>query len=193
VGCEESKRSQPSPHIHSTEDYSTPRPASPSHLLRPSHLHKRSHPSRHLRHRSCRCHRSCHHSRHPRRGKGPRRIVKLRAPAVVLWFLPKKRQIPQINGCCSPPSSPPPALPAPSPTTPCQPAIEFEDKPPLQLETPSAPPQVLSPRRAPSPLVSAPGMRSHAPSAVQPAETLPAETSSSSRSGYSYCDLVSFL
>jgi hypothetical protein len=75
---------------------------------------------------------------------------------------------------------------------PCQSAIEFEDEPPLQSETPSAPlalqvpapPQVLSPRRAPLPLVSAPGIRSTAPSAVQPAKTPPAETSSSSRSGY---------
>ncbi len=95
----------------------------------------------------------------------------------------RKRQIPQIDGCCSPPS--PPLLPSPS--TPCQPAIEFEDEPPLQSETSSAlltlqapaPPQVLLLRRAPLQLVTAPGIRLPSPSAAQPAET-----SSSSRSGY---------
>jgi hypothetical protein len=79
-----------------------PAPVARSPLLRPPHLHKCFHPSWHLchrlcchhqscrRHRSCRCHRSCHHIRHPRRGKGPRRTVKLRTPAVVLRFWPKK-------------------------------------------------------------------------------------------------------
>jgi hypothetical protein len=155
-------RSQPRPHTHSMEDENTPRPASAAVSVTPLYLHKRSHPSRHLRHRSC------HHSR----GKGPRHIVKLCAPAVVLRFLP----------------SPLPP-PSPSPSTLCQPAIEFEfgDEPPLQSETLSAPlalqapapPQVLSPHRAPSLLVSASGIRSPAPSAVQPAEA-----STSPRSGY---------
>jgi hypothetical protein len=84
-----------------TMTISSPVPASPSPMLPPPHLHKRSHPSRHLRHRSC-------------RHQGSRRLAKLRASAVVLRFWPKKRQIPQIDGCCSPPSPPLP----PSPSTP---------------------------------------------------------------------------
>jgi hypothetical protein len=108
--------------------------------------------------------------------------------------LSKKRQIPQIDGCFSPPSPPLP----PSPSTPHQPVIEFEDQSPphseesfLALQAP-APPQALSPRRAPSPLVLAPapatGKRSPsptcppAPSAAQPANTAPAATALASRS-----------
>jgi hypothetical protein len=86
-------------------------------------------------------------------------------------------------------------LPAAVPSTPCQPAIEFEDELPLQSEksTPllvlqvPAPTQALSPRRAPSPLVLAPvpspwkrspaPARPPAPSAAQPADTAPASGS----------------
>ncbi len=176
-----------------------PVPASPPPLLPPPHLHKRSHPSWPLRHRSCRRHRtgrrhrSCLCSRHPRRRKGSKHLAKPRAPAVVLRVLSKKRQIPQIDGCFSPPSPPLP----PSPSTPCQPAIELEDEPPLQSKKSSpllalqapAPPQALSPRRAPSPLVlapvSSPGTRSPAPAhPPAPSATQPAVTAPASGSGY---------
>ncbi len=52
--------------------------------------------------------------------------------------LAKKRQIPQIDGCCSPPS-PMPRSP-PSPTPPSQPAIESDDETPLQSEISSVHP-----------------------------------------------------
>jgi hypothetical protein len=155
--------------------------------------------------------------------------------------LSKKRQIPQIDGCCSPPSPPLPPSPStpcqpateceddpppepetstslptlqapappqvllprrapspivlapPSPSTPCQPATEFEDDPPPEPEISSslpalqapAPPQALSPHRAPSPLVLAPGISSPAPARPPaPSAARPAEISSTARSGY---------
>jgi hypothetical protein len=101
--------------------------------------------------------------------------------------LTKKRQIPQNDGCCSPPLPP---LPSPSP--PSQPAIKSDDEQPLQSEISSVllvlqapmPPQALSLRRAPSPPVKAPGISVPAAPAVQPAKTSLAETSSSSTPGY---------
>jgi hypothetical protein len=155
-------RTQPRLHTHSTEDDNTPRPVSAVTAITPV----ATSPSPQVL---------------PSQPASPPPTVSPQ-PAPPLRKRAKKRQILQINGCCSPPLPPPP--PSPSPSPPSQPAIEFDDEPPMWSETSSvllllqAPvlSQALLPRRAPSWPVTAPGISAPASPAIQPAEISPSST-----------------